>query len=730
MSSPDLEDAQRLLTLDTPLGPGALLVRAVTGEEAISRLFSFELELASPRRSIPPEALLGEPVSLGLRLASGARRHWHGIVSRLEWAGRDAEGLTAYRCQVVPALWRAGLGADCRIFQGQSALEIASDLLGDAGAEVDASGVRGGGRRRDCCVQYGESALAFAQRLLEDEGIYYYFDHREGRARLILGDDPAHHPPCPGQPTLQRTDRPGFSEDRLLSARILEEVHAGQVALTDYDFRSPAADLGRALAGRWPFEDFQYPGGYDSGADGEARARIRLEAHGCLARRLEGESDARALAAGHRFTLEGVPREAGAGGWVVYSLRHQARQPLTEADEGAATYRNQLVAFPHRAAFRPPRVTPRPRIPGAQTAVVVGRPGEALWTDEHGRVRVQFHWDRYGQGGEAASAWIRVAQGWAGQQWGMIFTPRVGQEVVVEFLDGDPDRPLITGRVYNGQAAPPWPLPARQALSGIKTESLGGGGSNELRFDDTRHREEVYLHAQRALTEEVGRDHRTAVGGDRLSRVEGSHTETVGQDQRLEVSGGVTTTVGQDQRLEVGGYRSITVTQGQGGWIGGDHGEEVGGDETLTVRGARHRRVLGAQDALDVDRGDRRVTVHRGEDLLRILTGGRRVDAQGDHWITTQVGSNVLTAAQGDARVEAPEGVVTHAGREVVVVADQAITLQVGLMSITLEREAITLSGVGGKIRLDPGGVSVSGGTIKSAATGIQEITGAIVKIN
>jgi type VI secretion system secreted protein VgrG len=486
----------------------------------------------------------------------------------------------------VPALWKLRHVRRSRIFQRLSVPEIVSSVLGDGGVEHRVS-LNATYRTREYCVQYGESDLDFVSRLLEDEGIFYYFEHEPGRHTLVLADAVGACAPLPGDKVLpfrEPSAMPAESEyvDAFSSSF---EVCPAAVALRDFNYLSPAVDLGVRVQGEGDghLELYEFPGGYEDGGTGKALAKVRLEEARVRARTAAGSSFSRRLSSGSVFDLADHPVDDLDGGYLVLAVRHRGHQPevlphSAVHDGKQERYRNDFECIRTDVPFRPERRTARPFIPGPQTAIVVGPPGEEIHCDEHGRVKVQFHWDREGGHDDRSSCWIRVSQAWAGPGWGALYLPRIGQEVVVEFLEGDPDRPIVTGAVYNGMNPPPLSLPADKTQSTLRSASSpGSDGSNELRFEDAAGQEEVYLHAQRDLSVAVENDRTESVGGNDQLTVQKDRRREVGGNQTLAVQKNDTSTVGGDQSLGVGASRTVTV--------GGSHTETVGADQSVTVGG-------------------------------------------------------------------------------------------------------------------------------------------------
>ena len=545
------------VVVQSPLGEDKFRLLSLRGEEHLSRPFRFHLELLSDDATLALEKLVGKGLTTAFALSGGETRYLHGVVTRFaqeESAVRE----TVYRVELRPWLWMLTLERDCRIFQNKTAPQILEALFKELGFTDFRNALKATYPQREYCVQYRERTFDFVSRLMEEEGIFYFFEHEQGKHTLVLADDSDSHPVCPGLPTARfgQTSTGEEMDDVVTRCLYERRVSTEKYALGDYNFEVPATTLhvNMGKAGR---RIYDYPGGFMQQTEGERRARLRLESREAASQALRGVSGCRAFTAGHRFTLAGHSRNELNQQYVLRSVTHAATQ---------SRYSNRFTAFPLDLSFRPPQRTPRPVIAGTQTAQVVGKAGEEIWTDKYGRVKVQFHWDQLGQNDEKSSCWVRVAQGWAGKGWGSIFTPRIGQEVIVSFLDGDPDRPLVTGAVYNGQHAVPYALPDQQTRSTVKSSSSKGAqGSNEIRFEDKQGSEEMYLHAQKDYkllvendrTDEVTRDETHTVKGKRTLTITGAEKHTNEAAFEQSTGGNYTLKVSGNLVIEASGSVSI-----------------------------------------------------------------------------------------------------------------------------------------------------------------------------
>jgi len=495
-----------------------------------------------------------------------------------------------YSLLLRPWLWWLTLASNNRVFQNLTTSDIVTSIFKAHGFTDYELKLTGGFAPREYCMQYGESDFAFVSRLLEEEGIFWFFIYAEGKHTLVLADSNDAFPQCPNASTI-----PYLGQK--IGERELHGIRSGEISLqavsgmyrtTDYEFTTSAASLynqAEAVAG--PLSIYEHPGGYSSKARGDVLAKQRIDALRTQEKRFVGESDCRWLVPGHWFTLTGHDDEAANIDWIVTSVTHEASHEH---------YRNRFEAIPKSTPYRPPRVTPKPRM-HTQTALVVGKAGEEIWTDQYGRIKIQLPWDRDGKNDESSSCWVRVALPWSGKGFGMQFVPRIGQEVIVTFIDGCPDRPLVTGCVYNGDNVLPYALPANQTQSGIKTRSSKGGeGFNELRFEDKKDSEEVFLQAQKDLKINVLNDAATTVGHDETLTVKNARTRTVKEgDETVTLEKGkrsVTIQTGSDS-LDVKDTRTVKVGSNQMHSTGGNYTHEVSGNYELTVDGNLTIKVSG-----------------------------------------------------------------------------------------------------------------------------------------
>ena len=616
--------ALRYLSVSTPAGADALLLRSCRGEEGLSTPFQFNLDMVSESASLDFSAIVGASATVTIESSDGATRYVNGIMTRFVQAGTSGE-LTTYHGELRPWFWLLRMASDNCVYQQKSTIDIVKAVFDGLGFSDYKDSTTGTYSPRDYAVQYGESSFDFVSRLLEEDGIHYFFEHVDGKHTLVLADDSDAHTACLGPSKIRYAtaadrERRG-KDDIILDCFIEQQVIPNAYTLDDYEFTTPAVDLTSSVTGvSGSLKLYDYPGGFSKTADGSTLANVRLQAVEAEAKSLTGTSTVRMFTPGYTFALADHGRDDANMTYLLKRVVH---------DASLEEYTNAFEAIPSTVTYRPRRVTPRPRIAGAQTAVVVGKAGEEIWTDQYGRIKVQFHWDQLGKSDENSSCWLRVAQGWAGKSWGMVFLPRIGQEVLVTFLEGDPDRPIVTGSVYNATQVVPYALPTEQTKSTIMSNSSkGGGGSNEIRFEDKAGSEEVYLHSQKDMT--------TLIENDRTETIKHSDTLTVTQDKTVTVTDGddsYTITKGKrtlavtagDETHTVGGKRDLTVTGDESHTNSGKFTHTVTGDYTLTVSG---NLVIEAKGSVSIKSGTTfaieagtALTEKAGSDLSLTATG-------------------------------------------------------------------------------------------------------------
>lgn len=620
-----------------------LRVVRFSGEEAMNRPFVFEIQLVAEDRDIPLDALIGEAGVLSLKGLTGTRCV-HGAVERFEQLAVGRK-FCLYRVRLVPTLIPLMFRRNCRIFQQLSVPDIVKQVLKQAGfgQEMLHLALSGSYGARDFCVQYEETDWDFISRLLEEEGIFFSFEHSASKDVLVLGDTDSAIEPCPNASRINFRDESlatPLAEEALYRFQGEAGMTFGSASLMDYRFKQPKINMGvQRTQGAFPqLEYFDYPGEYVDPTIGRGLVKARAEELQTRSVGYQGVGTTRMLLPGYSFQLAEHRRADFNRAYLVLSTRHDATQPqaLLEEEglkqEPTVTYHLTLTAHPLGMPYRPPRVTPRPRIPGIQPAMVVGPAGEEIYVDSYGRVKVQFKWDRYGQSNDQSSCWIRVNQPWGGTSFGVIFIPRIGQEVLVQFVEGDPDRPVIMGRAYNGDNPVPYGLPGKKDVSTIKTRSTpGGNGFNELRFTDTASAEEIFLHAQKDYNGVVLHDQTLRVDRNRTKNIGVDQSETVGQNKRIQVGGNHQESVKQNMSLQVGMNRTMTIGMDLRETVQGNHDEKVKQDFSLSAKNIS----LTAEETIVITVGKSKIAMNKdgiivieGKDITQAATDNIKARAK------------------------------------------------------------------------------------------------------
>lgn len=671
----------RSVKVTSPFGPNDLVFARLSYVEQLSQPFHCEVALLSESGDLDPDEILGKPLTVSLATTDTAPvRYFHGLVTEFEQAGYS-DRFHEYRAILRPWFWLLTRTADCRVFQGKSVTDIFKEVcqqagFGDMDLHVPSSQVL------EYCVQYRETDFNFLSRLLEREGIFYFFEHSANKHVMVLADDVGDcksvdgYASVPFYPaTAQGTSR---DRDHLQTWSFQKSLLPTTFSSRDYDFKHPTpipegtSSISRSY-NHSSFEVYDFPAETEAlssgGVEHVAKLRVQeLQVPQLVAR---GSGDAAGLATGHVFKLTGHPRDSLDIQYLITSTSIDLSSAAYHAGaDGAETQFSITVeAVDARAPYRPARITPKPVIHGTQTAVVVGPKGDEIHTDEHGRIRVQFHWDRKGKLDEKSSCFVRVGQIWAGKSWGAIYIPRIGQEVIVSFMEGDPDRPIVIGSVYNGTSPTPYALPDNKTKSGILSRSsLQGTGGNELSFEDKKGSELVYLHAEKDRTIKVENDESHNVGHDRTKSVQNNETTTVGKDRTESVGGNESITVSKDRTESVTGSESINIGKDHTQSIGGGRTLSVAKDESISVTGARTDEVnkdeevsigqkrsqsIGTNDTLSVGK---KLAIDAGEEV-EIVTGSASITMKQDGTITLK-GNNITLSGDGDITIKAGGNVV------------------------------------------------------------------------
>lgn len=648
-----------------------LLVRTVQGEEEIGGLFVFELELISTDNEMKFDDVVGQQVTTILVLEDD-ERFFNGYITEFRYLGIDGP-YSRYHATIRPWFWLLTRTSDCRIFQKMKVTDIIKEVYRLNNMTDFEERYSGTYREWDYCVQYNESDFDFVSRLMEQEGIYYFFEHKADKHVLVMADDASAHETFPGFaeiPFNSNFDMLDASFDSLDTWAAVQSIMPGKYAIQDYDFENPKVDLlakfSQKAGHTMPINDpeiFDYPGEYVNRDEGTNYVEIRLQELQCKQERMHATGGCRGLSPGYKFNLTDFKREDQNKEYLTVSISHEINNNgfFSGEDTGETVYRCKVeVMDVAKMPFRTPRRTPKPIVRGPQTAIVVGPSGDEIYTDKYGRVKVQFHWDRYGGKDENSSCWVRVSQLWAGAKWGGIHIPRIGQEVVVSFLEGDPDRPLITGSVYNANCMPPYTLEANKTQSGIKSRSSMDGGPdnfNEIRMEDKKGSEELYIHAEKDQNNIVENDETTNVGHDR--------TEDVGNNETISIGNNRQESVGNDETIS----------------IGNDRQETVGNDEAISVSNNRTRNV-GKEETINI--GESR-THSVGKDESILISDDQNVDIGKKQLI--QIGADQNLAVGGERATDVGKDDSLVVGKKLVIDVGDSVTLKCGSAKITMKKD-------------------------------------------
>jgi type VI secretion system secreted protein VgrG len=736
----------RATAVQTPLGAGMLTFTHLVGRDEVSRCFAYTVGFVSSSADIDPLKMLGGVVSV--EGESGDPKRWFsGLISEFRLT-KIEDRLAHYEAVVRPWLWFLGNATDCRIFQNMNAIEIVEKIFSKYGPVKFEKRLQGSYLTREYCVQYDETDLDFVQRLLEHEGVMYFFEHGDGEHKLILADAMSKLKPAPGYETVPyHFEGRGARRDvEYITDWIpASSVRPGAYAHKDFDFKKPGADLTAVSAQAFghkeaAHEHYRHPGAHLDVGRGDAVAAIRREELQAPHKRISAAGTVRGLFPGCTFKLDGFPREDQNQEYLVLSAEYKLFDPgyRSGVETEGESFQVLLGVAPTSLPYRPPRISPRPIMRGPQTATVVGPSGEEIFTDKYARVKVQFHWDREGKKDQNSSCFVRVSQTWAGAGWGFIQIPRIGQEVIVDFIEGDPDLPIITGRVYNASQMPPYGLPGNATQSGWKSDSSkGGGGYNELMFEDKAGSELVNFQAQKDhnllikndrtklvqhdQSDRIDHDAKHSVGHNLDEDVGNNKTVKVGVDQTTDIGNNDTETVGVNRSLTVGSNETINIGSNSTETIGIAHTQTVGAVQTITVGAARidsvgaaETRTVGAVQSNTIG-ASRSVSVGAGQshsigaaDSWQITSnqsvqigGGQTIKIAKDQGTdigagrsakiakddSTDVGgSRSLKVAKG-SKVEVGEDGAIKIGKDLIIEAGDSIVIKTGSAAIAMKKD-------------------------------------------
>lgn len=634
----------RLISLETKLGKDEFLLTAFEGSEYLSNLFEFRLTVLSTNHAVKPEDLIGEEVTVNINTKNKAS--FHGIINTFTYGDVQGHNMREYRFTMVPWLWFLSKTESRRIFQNKNSKDIITDVFNDLGFK-DVDFRAQGGKPREYCVQYGESDLHFVSRLLEEEGIAYYFKHEARKHTLVLVDQKNAYDTCKDTNLTYST---GSTPDNEISRWIHHyEFRKGIWTLNDYNFKEPnKSQLAEAktvskFKNNTRYQHYEYPGIYDYPSNRDL-TNMRMDAEEVAMNTIHGSSSCSTFYAGGLFKLDKHTSKDEQGTYLLTSVSHSVQDASYYTGEGGnAHYKNSFTCIPATVHYRPALVHSKPIMKGPQSAMVTGPAGEEIYIDEFGRIKVQFIWDRQGKKDENSSCYLRVMQSWAGNQWGASFIPRIGHEVIVSFLDGDPDRPIVSGTVYNGANKPVY---SSKTQSGIKTRSTKGGtaaNANELRFEDLKGSEQIFIHAEKNMDTEVENDETLTVDHDRTKTIKHDENSTISNDRNKTVSNNQTEAIGKNKSITVGEDHSESVGKNMSISISKDLTESVGGKYTESVTGdyalQAQTITLQANDKITIQTGAAKIVMSSSGE---ITMSGSNINIKGSGNVIIK-GSKVIT---------------------------------------------------------------------------------------
>ena len=647
----------RLISIDIPQEQSTILLTGFKGAEGISQLYSYNLDLIAYNKSLDFKNIVGHPATITIELNSG-KRHINGIITSMiqEEGGyneKTGDNFASYKAILSPSLWMLDRTSDCMIFQNLAVPDIVSDVLRDNGITYKMD-LKAQYPKWEYCTQYNETDLNFINRLMEEEGIYYYFEHTQKSHTMIITDRNDCHKTCPNQESVRYKESTvsTWEEESITSMDSKREIIYGRYTINDRNFLIPKNSLRASTPtleeyGPGKREAYYYSAGHDTRDEGRRVSKIRMEEEEAQSFILSGESECRAFSSGYKFLLTDHYRDdMNNKEYLLTTIDHEADEPYGQDSE--FTYSNTFTCIPVKTQFRPKQRAAKPIMPGSQTATVVGPKGEEIYTDQYGRIKVQFHWDRLGNNDEHSSCWMRVSQPSAGTRWGFISIPRVGHEVVVDFIEGDPDRPIVTGSVYHDHNRSAYELPAHKTRSTFKSNStIGSNGFNELRFEDKKDEEEIFIHGQK----------------DWNIVIENDKGQKVGRDETLHVGNNRTKTVDVDQSEKIGKNKTITV--------GENHDETIGKNKTLTVQGNHVESIKGNTD------------ISMGGELTQTVTRGM-TEKIGDNF-NVNIGKNASELVGDSKKIDVGRDFTTRATDQILTVSNKQIRLESGSATVIIK---------------------------------------------
>ena len=732
----------RTIVAQTPLGQN-LLFKKLEGTEAVSELFKFDITFVSKDPNLQGRDIVGQPISLAIDTEAGSTRYLNGLVTDFGYIGEDEdeEDYHAYTCTARPFMWYLTQNIDSRVFVDKSVLDIANEVLAPFGFPYQVK-CQKGYRTRGFCVQYQESSFHFLSRLFEQEGIYYYFIHSNGSHELVLADDVGILEAIPSSniPYHSRQTAPGAPSTAYIDTWAeRDSLKSSQFVTQEYNYKNAKVPMQSSDAvhdfSSVPMEHYDFYTGFSDVSEAQNYSQVRSEDLKSQTKVITGSGTALTITPGYTFSLSRHPHASSNTEYTILKAEYDFEEAGYTTGDRIGKFRISFRVLPKSYQYRPPLITPKPKVLGTQAATVTGPAGEEVYTDEYGDIKVQFHWDRYGKMDENSSGWVRVTQGSAGAGYGSINTPRIGEEVLVDFINGDADRPIVLGRLYNSAMSPPWGFPAAAKQSGLKSKSFNSplANFNELMFNDTAGSEMVNFQAQKDLTSlvknnetrNVNNDRTTTIGnnetvtvvGDRAKTVQKNETasivqdrtksvgqnenSSIGQNQSISVGQNQSTSVGKDQSVDValnrsrsvGQNESVSVGQSQALSVGVDQNVQVDANQALTV-GANRNKTITANEVSSIG-GNKQETVSQsgmsnvGIGQMTNIGAGYMLNIGGG-WMTN-VGAAEMHSVGLVMGLNAGMNIGLNAGRNITLSGNSQITLQVGNSMILIKKNKISI---------------------------------------
>lgn len=718
----------RIFTLKSPLAED-LLFKSLTGTEQLSDIFLWKLTMLSPRKNIQAKELLGKGMTIEIETEGESSRYLNAQITQFQKMAQE-ERYTIYQAELRPWFWYATLSSDCRIYQHKSVVQIADEVLADYPFTVQKK-LYDSYKEIGYCVQYNETDFDFLSRLFEQEGIYYYFEHQDGAHTLVLADYIGSHKPLPGHEEIRyiSADQIGTAgEECIHSWAVVENVRPGRYVTSDYDFKKPQAQLQQIRSApkthaHADYEMYQWGHGYTDPAHGEHLTRVELERLQQGQMLVTGKTNVRGMAPGHTFKLHFHPDDLQNTDYLITEVKYEFNENSYASDEDDPDWTLDFAVQKSTEQYRPVRKTPRPSILGIHTAKVVGPAGEEIWCDKYGRVKLQFPWDRYGQSDENSSCWVRVSSPWAGGSFGGVNIPRVGQEVLIEYINGDINRPVIIGRVYNDFNMPPWGLPAAAVVSGLKSSTHKGSGYNEFSMDDTAGNEKLTIHGQYDMNTTVRNDQTNTILNNQTNTIHKDQTSTIQNNQTNTIIKNQTNTIRENQTNTIIKDQTNTIQDNQTNTIHKDQTNTIQNNQTTTVKVNRSTVVETGNNSLTVAAGTHTVTVKKDSTHI-VQDGNRTVTVTGGSYSASSQDSaasiygkksaelngetvGAFVTSKTLASVQAPD---VQIGDKNINIAGKEIILQCGDSQISIDGSRIVLSyGGSHAITLDSTGITIEG---------------------